>query len=53
MYQSALNRNMIAGEIPGTTPDNIQLTISDTEVITLPGVVGEEAIPPLANLLKK
>ena len=46
VYQSALNRNMVAGEIPGTTPENIRLTISDTEVLTLPGVVGEEEIPP-------
>ena len=46
VYQSALNRNMVAGEIPGTTPENIQITLSDTEVITLPGEEGEEPISP-------
>ena len=52
VYQSALNRNMVAGEIPGTTPENIRLTISDTEVLTLPGVVGEEPIPPSSKFVE-
>ena len=53
VYQSALNRNMVAGEIPGTTPENIRLTISDTEVITLPGVGGEEPIPPSSKFIEQ
>ena len=40
---------MVAGEIPGTTPDNIrleELTLSGIEVLTLPGEgVGEQPAP--------
>ena len=53
VYQSALNRNMVAGEIPGTTPDNIQLTLSDTEVLTIPGEVGGEPIPPSNKFIEE
>ena len=41
---------MVAGEIPGTTPDNIRLTLSDTEVITLPG---EEPISPSTKFIEQ
>ena len=50
VYKSALGRNMVQGEIPGTTPDNIRLTLSDTEVIILPG---EEPISPSTKFIEQ
>ena len=50
VYKSAIGRNMVAGEIPGTTPENIRLTLSDTEVITLPG---EEPISPSYKFIEQ
>ena len=50
VYKSALGRNMVAGKIPGTTPDNIRLTLSDTEVIILPG---EEPISPSTKFIEQ
>ena len=41
---------MVAGEKPGTTPENIQLTLSETEVITLPG---EDPLPPSSKFIEK
>ena len=49
VYKSALNRNMVAGEIPGTTPENICLTLSETEVLTLPG---EDPVPPSSKFIE-
>ena len=49
VYKSDLGRNMVAGEIPGTTPDNIRLTLSDTEMIILPG---EEPISPSTKFIE-
>ena len=43
---------MKVGEKPGTTPENIQLTLSDTEIITLPGEEGEEPISPPGKFIE-
>jgi hypothetical protein len=50
-YQSVKNRNTVLGEIPGTTPDNIRINVTEDDgterVLTLPGDGGDVA-PPLA-----
>ena len=48
-YQSVRNRNTVCGEIPGTTPENIRITVDGEDgtetVMTLPGE-GADLPPP-------
>ena len=54
IFQSAKNRNTVCGEIPGTTPENIRVTVPGEEgeeiILTLPGE--EEHIPPPLQFMR-